>query len=161
MPEKPKESDEVDESKFDEFMGNDAGAILLVSVQKLSTHILALLCRGLGEAKLKALDTYRAMLKALGWCAGALAVGFGEYDQDDREADRIWDEIDDHMDQRRRAQREKLLKAQLEEMRKRNPKIAETFADLKRDLRESMTQADWEVCPVAECTPCPPRSGCA
>ena len=102
----------------------------------------------------KAQDTYRAMLEALGWCAGALAVGFGEYDQDDREADRIWDEIDDHMDQRRRAQREKLLKAQLEEMRKKNPKITETFADLKRDLRESMTQADWEVCAEAECA-CP------
>ena len=95
------------------------------------------------------------MLRALAWCAGALAVGFGEYDQDDREADRIWDEIDDHMDQRRRAQREKLLKAQLEEMRKKNPKITETFADLKRDLRESMTQADWEVCDAAECTPRP------
>ena len=33
MPEKPKESDEVDESKFDEFMGNDAGMILLVSMR--------------------------------------------------------------------------------------------------------------------------------
>ena len=71
--------------------------------------------------------------------------GYGEYDQDDREADKVWDEIDDHMDQRRRVTREKRLKEELEEMRKKNPKITETFADLKRELAETMTQADWEV----------------
>jgi pre-mRNA-processing factor 6 len=69
------------------------------------------------------------------------------YDQDDREADKVWDDIDDHMDQRRRAPREKRLKEELEEMRKSNPKITETFADLKRDLAETMTQEDWEVYP--------------
>ena len=72
-------------------------------------------------------------------------MGFGEYDQDDREADKVWDDIDDHMDQRRRVTREKRLKEELEEMRKKNPKITETFADLKRELAETMTQADWEV----------------
>ena len=41
--------------------------------------------------------------------------------------------------------REKMLKDQLEEMRKRNPKITETFADLKRDIREMMSLDDWEV----------------
>ena len=30
-------------------------------------------------------------------------------------------------------------------MRKSNPKITETFADLKRDLAETMTAEDWEV----------------
>ena len=57
----------------------------------------------------------------------------------------MWDDIDDHMDQRRRVTREKRLKEELEEMRKKNPKITETFADLKRELAETMTQADWEV----------------
>ena len=32
-------------------------------------------------------------------------------------------------------------------MRKSNPKITETFADLKRDLAETMTAEDWEVSP--------------
>ena len=77
--------------------------------------------------------------------AGMFSMGFGEYDQDDREADKVWDDIDDHMDQRRRVTREKRLKEELEEMRKKNPKITETFADLKRELAETMTQADWEV----------------
>lgn len=49
------------------------------------------------------------------------------------------------MDQRRRKTREKMLKDQLEEMRKKNPKITETFADLKRDIREMMSLDDWEV----------------
>lgn len=46
----------VDDTKFDEFMGNDAGAL----------------------------------------------ASFGEYDQDDREADNEWDRVDDIMDERRR-----------------------------------------------------------
>lgn len=55
---KKKDDDEptVDETKFDEFMGNDAGAF----------------------------------------------AATGEYDQDDREADAVWDQIDEYMDQRRR-----------------------------------------------------------
>ena len=77
-------------------------------------------------------------------------MGYGEYDQDDREADKVWDDIDEHMDQRRRVTREKRLKEELEEMRKKNPKITETFADLKRELAETMTQADWEVLRCAQ-----------
>ena len=80
--------------------------------------------------------------------AGAFAVGFGEYDQDDREADKVWDDIDEHMDLRRRKTREQRLKKELEETRKRNPKITETFADLKRDIAEKMSADDWEVVPV-------------
>ncbi len=45
----------LDDSKFDEFMGNDAGAL----------------------------------------------ANTGEYDQDDKEADDVWANIDDHMDNRR------------------------------------------------------------
>ena len=76
---------------------------------------------------------------------GAFSIGFREYDKDDREADKVWDDIDEHLDQRRRKTREKRLKEELEEMRKRNPKITETFADLKRDIAERMTADDWEV----------------
>lgn len=51
------EEEELDDSKFDEFMGNDSGM---------------------------------------------LAGTFGEYDEDDKEADEIWEAVDQHMDLRRR-----------------------------------------------------------
>lgn len=34
--------------------------------------------------------------------SGMLAGTFGEYDEDDKEADEIWDSVDQHMDLRRR-----------------------------------------------------------
>ncbi len=58
------------------------------------------------------------------------------YLQDDREADAIWEKIDDHMDSRRRDRREARLKAELEKYRAENPKITEQFADLKRKLAD-------------------------
>ena len=90
----------VDDSKFDEFMGNDAGAL----------------------------------------------ASFGEYDQDDREADAEWDKVDDIMDERRRDRREKLLKEELEKYRAANPKIVEQLAPYKRKLAE-ITDAEWEAIP--------------
>lgn len=90
----------VDDSKFDEFMGNDAGAL----------------------------------------------ASFGEYDQDDREADAEWDRVDDIMDERRRDRREKLLKEELEKYRAANPKIVEQLAPYKRKLAE-ITDAEWEAIP--------------
>jgi len=39
----------------------------------------------------------------LGNDAGAFV--FGEYDEDDREADQVWDKIDDAMDERRKVRR--------------------------------------------------------
>jgi len=50
------------------------------------------------------------------------------------------------MDQRRRDQREKRLKEDLEKYRKENPKITEQFADLKRKLGE-VSQSEWEAIP--------------
>lgn len=90
----------MDDSKFDEFMGNDAGAL----------------------------------------------ASFGEYDQDDREADAEWDRVDDIMDERRRDRREKLLKEELEKYRAANPKIVEQLAPYKRKLAE-ITDAEWEAIP--------------
>ena len=66
--------------------------------------------------------------------AGIFGGGGGEYDEDDKEADEIWASIDDHMDSRRRDQREARLKQELDQYRKNNPKITEQFADLKRKL---------------------------
>jgi len=89
----------VDNNKFDEFMGNDAGAF-----------------------------------------AG------GVYDQDDREADEIWDAVDQFMDERRRERREKRLKEEIERYRAENPKITEQFADLKRKLAD-VAPEEWEGIP--------------
>ncbi|KAK9803220.1 hypothetical protein WJX73_005268 [Symbiochloris irregularis] len=90
----------LDDTKFDEFMGNDAGAL----------------------------------------------ASFGEYDQDDREADNEWDRVDDIMDERRRDRREKKLKEELEKYRAANPKIVEQLAPYKRKLAE-VTDAEWEAIP--------------
>lgn len=92
----------MDDSKFDEFMGNDSGML----------------------------------------AAGA----FGEYDEDDREADEIWDAVDQHMDLRRRHRRERRLKEEIEKFRSENPKITEQFADLKRKLME-VTDEEWDAIP--------------
>jgi len=89
----------VDDNKFDEFMGNDAGAL-----------------------------------------AG------GAYDEDDKDADSIWDAVDSYMDERRRERREKRLKEEIERYRAENPKITEQFADLKRQLAE-VKPDEWEAIP--------------
>ncbi len=78
--------------------------------------------------------------------AGAFATNAGEYDQDDKEADEVWDLIDSHMDARRRDRREKRLKEEVEKYRKENPKITEQFADLKRKLYE-VSEEEWEGIP--------------
>jgi len=69
-----------------------------------------------------------------------------EYDEDDEEADRIYAEIDAHMDSRRRAQREARLKEELEKYRRDNPKITEQFRDLKRKLGD-VTYEEWDAIP--------------
>ena len=78
--------------------------------------------------------------------AGIFAARKGEYDDDDREADEIWASVDDHMDSRRRDQREARLKAELEKYRKENPKITEQFADAKRKLQE-VSYEEWDAIP--------------
>ncbi|KAG2489786.1 hypothetical protein HYH03_011736 [Edaphochlamys debaryana] len=89
----------LDETKFDEFMGNDAGVFAT-----------------------------------------------GEYDEDDKEADAVWEKIDNFMDERRREAREKRLKEELERYRAENPKITEQFADLKRKLADVRAD-EWEAIP--------------
>ncbi|EFJ46600.1 hypothetical protein VOLCADRAFT_62457 [Volvox carteri f. nagariensis] len=90
----------LDDTKFDEFMGNDAGVF----------------------------------------------AATGEYDEDDKEADAVWETVDNFMDERRREAREKRLKEELERYRAENPKITEQFADLKRKLTE-VSYEEWESIP--------------
>ncbi|RWA10819.1 hypothetical protein EKO27_g4277 [Xylaria grammica] len=105
----------------------------------------------------------------------------GIYDKDDDEADRIYREIDEKMDKRRRARRlvppiyprpcspplassqfmsevveqitddcysirEAREQAERDEYERKNPKISQQFADLKRGL-ESITEDEWAALP--------------
>lgn len=66
------------------------------------------------------------------------------YDEDDAEADRIYDSIDEQLDNRRKRRREQQM---LQEMKSNaRPKIADQFADLKRDLAK-VSQSEWESIP--------------
>ncbi|KAI0472885.1 pre-mRNA splicing factor [Xylariaceae sp. FL0804] len=70
----------------------------------------------------------------------------GVYDKDDDEADRIYREVDEKMDKRRKARREAREQAEREEYERKNPKIQQQFADLKRGL-ESVTEEEWAALP--------------
>lgn len=70
----------------------------------------------------------------------------GAYDKDDDEADRIYQEVDEKMDKRRKARREARLKTELEEYERNNPKIQQQFADLKRALG-TVSDEDWANLP--------------
>jgi pre-mRNA-processing factor 6 len=77
--------------------------------------------------------------------AGVFAQS-GNYDEDDREADAIWDAVDEYIDQRRRNNRENFLKAELNQIQENNPKITEQFAYLKRDLAK-VSYEEWYAIP--------------
>ncbi|GAB2233747.1 hypothetical protein Droror1_Dr00002976 [Drosera rotundifolia] len=70
----------------------------------------------------------------------------GEYDEDDKEADAVWESIDKRMDSRRKERREAKLKEEIEKYRALNPKITEQFADLKRKLYTLSTE-EWDSIP--------------
>eukprot|EP00252_Welwitschia_mirabilis_P025694 TRINITY_DN8153_c0_g1_i1.p1 TRINITY_DN8153_c0_g1~~TRINITY_DN8153_c0_g1_i1.p1 ORF type:complete len:1021 (-),score=226.59 TRINITY_DN8153_c0_g1_i1:62-3124(-) len=69
-----------------------------------------------------------------------------EYDEDDKEADAIWEAIDKRMDSRRKDRREARLKQEIEKYRASNPKITEQFADLKRKLY-TLSAEEWDSIP--------------
>jgi pre-mRNA-processing factor 6 len=68
------------------------------------------------------------------------------YEQDDEEADRIYDEVDKNMDARRRARREAREREEMDKFRRENPKLQQQFADLKRGL-SAVTDAEWDAIP--------------
>ncbi|KAJ7948291.1 Pre-mRNA-processing factor 6 [Quillaja saponaria] len=69
-----------------------------------------------------------------------------EYDEDDKEADAVWEAIDKRMDSRRKDRREARLKQEIEKYRASNPKITEQFADLKRKLH-TLSAEEWDSIP--------------
>ncbi|KAF9052133.1 PRP1 splicing factor, N-terminal-domain-containing protein [Panaeolus papilionaceus] len=68
------------------------------------------------------------------------------YEQDDEEADKIYEKVDIAMDSRRRAKREAQEQVELAKLRQERPKIQQQFADLKRGL-SSVTDSEWENLP--------------
>lgn len=68
------------------------------------------------------------------------------YEQDDEEADRIYDQVEKNMDEKRRARREERENEELERYRKDRPQIQQQFADLKKGL-SSLTSDDWANIP--------------
>ncbi|KAH0586042.1 hypothetical protein H2248_007319 [Termitomyces sp. 'cryptogamus'] len=68
------------------------------------------------------------------------------YEQDDEEADKIYEAVDQAMDARRKARREAQEQAELAKHRAERPKIQQQFADLKRGL-SAVTDTEWENLP--------------
>ncbi|KAI9203430.1 PRP1 splicing factor, N-terminal-domain-containing protein [Polychytrium aggregatum] len=68
------------------------------------------------------------------------------YEADDEEADRIYEEVDRKMDDRRRIRREAREREELEKYRKERPKIQQQFADLKRGL-SIVSNEEWASIP--------------
>ncbi|KAI8064800.1 PRP1 splicing factor, N-terminal-domain-containing protein [Gilbertella persicaria] len=68
------------------------------------------------------------------------------YEEDDEEADRVWDMIDAKMDERRKARREAREREELARYRLERPKISQQFADLKRQLT-TINEAEWAAIP--------------
>ncbi|KAF3045187.1 hypothetical protein E8E12_010484 [Didymella heteroderae] len=68
------------------------------------------------------------------------------YDKDDDEADRIYQEVDEKMDKRRRARREAREQQERDDYEKNNPKIQLQFADLKRAL-SGVSEEEWAALP--------------
>lgn len=70
----------------------------------------------------------------------------GAYDEDDREADQIYDSVDDIMENRRKRSREKQLLLEQKRAKTERPRIADQFSDLKRELA-TVTADQWDAIP--------------
>ena len=77
---------------------------------------------------------------------GGSLFSSGPYDADDREADRIYNSIDSHMDKRRKERREKRFQEEIEKFRQERPKIQQQFSDLKVRLFTLEFTFLWIIC---------------
>ncbi|KAL4785813.1 PRP1 splicing factor, N-terminal-domain-containing protein [Aspergillus varians] len=71
---------------------------------------------------------------------------YGQFDQEDDEADRIYREVDEKMDRRRKVRREARERQEQEDYERKNPKIQQQFVDLKRSLA-SVSEDEWANLP--------------
>jgi pre-mRNA-processing factor 6 len=77
---------------------------------------------------------------------GSLFANYGEYDDEDKEADDAYTKIDMVMDTRRKSRREERLKAELMKFRKEKPPVSQMFQDLKANLSK-MSPEMWNGIP--------------
>jgi len=77
---------------------------------------------------------------------GSLFAKEADMDDEDREAERAYDNVDGYMDGRRSAQREQRLKEELLKIREERPIIGQQFSDLKRDLG-GLSHDEWDSIP--------------
>ncbi|TMS39247.1 hypothetical protein L596_005802 [Steinernema carpocapsae] len=68
------------------------------------------------------------------------------YDDDDKEADEIYQALEERLDERRKDYRERKYKNAVETYRKERPKIQQQFSDLKRQLAD-VSESDWASIP--------------
>ena len=67
-------------------------------------------------------------------------------DEEDREADKMFEDVEDYIDGRRSEQRMKNMEKEMEKISKEAPKYQEQFADLKRQLA-NVSREEWEKIP--------------
>lgn len=70
----------------------------------------------------------------------------GTYEADDAEADQIYDQVDGIMDSRRKRSREQQMLLEKKRAKSERPRIADQFADLKRELG-SVSAEQWDAIP--------------
>lgn len=68
------------------------------------------------------------------------------YEEDDKEADLIYEQVDQRMQSRRQKQRDMVLNQQLREYRDANPTVRQQFADVKQQL-EHVSPEEWAAIP--------------
>lgn len=68
------------------------------------------------------------------------------YEEDDEEADKIYEQIDKHLDERGKSLREAKTRQELEKYRQERPKIQQQFTDLKASLRK-VSEEEWMSIP--------------
>ncbi|GJQ15786.1 hypothetical protein GpartN1_g7577.t1 [Galdieria partita] len=68
------------------------------------------------------------------------------YDEDDREADEIYEAVEKRMESRRQRQREERINEELKRYRSENPSLEQQFADLKRGLAQ-VSEEEWASIP--------------
>lgn len=73
---------------------------------------------------------------------GGSLVNKDPYEADDEEADKIYEAIDKHLDERGKALREAKIRQEREKYRQERPKIQQQFSDLKPSLSE-VTEEEW------------------
>lgn len=73
----------------------------------------------------------------------------GEYDEEDKDADFQYNQIDNYMEERRKTRKEKNYKEFIRKNKIEKPTIKQQFFDLKKDL-SSLRADDWEKIPDIE-----------